>query len=118
MPQMSDTSSPEINIDNEHKCSPEEVLTFLNSSYEGLSLQEVELRQSIYGPNEIEKQATKSILDVFVDQFRDLMVIILLFAMALSIRKPLNTETDSINRPTYLFIFCNMMKPLVRKVIY
>ncbi|MDR1568849.1 MAG: cation-translocating P-type ATPase [Streptococcaceae bacterium] len=62
-----------------------EVLTQLDSSRKGLTTQEVNSRLELYGPNALEEGKTKSLFVKFLEQFKDLMIIILLIAAALSV---------------------------------
>src|SRR5699024_12735458 len=61
------------------------VFTSLNSSTEGLSDAEAASRLEKNGPNEIKEGERKSTLQKFLDQFKDLMIIILLIDAALSL---------------------------------
>ncbi|MGH2066968.1 HAD-IC family P-type ATPase, partial [Aerococcus sp. L_4] len=63
----------------------DQVFTSLNSSTEGLSDAEAASRLEKNGPNEIKEGERKSTLQKFLDQFKDLMIIILLIAAALSL---------------------------------
>lgn len=63
----------------------ENVLEDLQTRPEGLSDQEVEERLRTYGHNELEEGEKRTLLQKFSDQFKDLMIIILLVAAALSI---------------------------------
>ncbi|HEO7987078.1 TPA: calcium-translocating P-type ATPase, PMCA-type [Streptococcus agalactiae] len=63
----------------------EEVLTSLESSREGLSTTEAKNRLEMYGRNELEEGKKRSLIAKFFDQFKDLMIIILLVAAALSV---------------------------------
>ncbi|TFG34867.1 cation-translocating P-type ATPase [Candidatus Thorarchaeota archaeon] len=67
------------------KKSPEEVLQSLNSSTEGLTNQEAEQRLLEYGPNELEELGRIGPLRMFLQQFTNPMVVILLFAIIISI---------------------------------
>ncbi len=58
----------------------EEVLTSLESSREGLSTTEAKNRLEMYGRNELEEGKKRSLIAKFFDQFKDLMIIILLVA--------------------------------------
>lgn len=57
----------------------------LDSSEQGLSAQEAKQRLDKYGANEIREGEQKSTLQKFIDQFKDLMIIILLIAAGLSV---------------------------------
>ena len=61
-----------------------EVFSELKSSEAGLSKQEAEKRLSEYGPNELIEAKRVTPLQMFFDQFKDLMVIILIFAGLIS----------------------------------
>lgn len=63
----------------------DQVFTSLNSSTEGLTDAEAASRLEKNGPNEIKEGERKSTLQKFLDQFKDLMIIILLIAAALSL---------------------------------
>ena len=63
----------------------EEVLQSLHVSNHGLTDEEVASRQASYGFNELEEGERKSTLQVFFDQFKDFLVIILLVAATISI---------------------------------
>ena len=67
-----------------HRAS-EEVLKNLDSSVEGLSTAQAQERLANYGHNELEEGEKRSLLAKFLDQFKDLMIIILLVAAALSV---------------------------------
>lgn len=63
----------------------DEVLKELNSSTEGLSTAESQQRLVEYGRNELEEGEKRSLFAKFLDQFKDLMIIILLIAAVLSV---------------------------------
>ena len=63
----------------------EEVLKSLDTSIDGLSTAQAKERLDAYGYNELDEGEKRSLLSKFVDQFKDLMIIILLVAAALSI---------------------------------
>lgn len=63
----------------------DETLEILESSSKGLSTKEAEKRLFEYGRNELESTQKRSLLAKFIDQFKDLMIVILLVAAALSI---------------------------------
>ncbi len=63
----------------------DETLEALQSSREGLSTAEAQKRLDEYGHNELEEGQKRSLLAKFIDQFKDLMIIILLVAAALSV---------------------------------
>ncbi|EFO54976.1 calcium transporter P-type ATPase [Streptococcus infantis SK1302] len=77
--------SKEQNKDLFYTQSSEEVLKNLDSSVEGLSTAQAQERLATYGRNELEEGEKRSLLAKFLDQFKDLMIIILLAAAALSV---------------------------------
>lgn len=65
--------------------SEEETLDALHTTRDGLSAAEAKKRLDEYGHNELEEAQKRSLLAKFLDQFKDLMIIILLVAAALSV---------------------------------
>ena len=63
----------------------EEVLKSLDTSVDGLSTAQAKERLDAYGYNELDEGEKRSLLSKFIYQFKDLMIIILLVAAALSI---------------------------------
>ena len=63
----------------------EEVLKSLDASIDVLSTAQAKERLDAYGYNELDEGEKRSLLSKFIDQFKDLMIIILLVAAALSI---------------------------------
>lgn len=63
----------------------EEVLKSLDTSVDGLSTAQAKERLDAYGYNELDEGEKRSLLSKFIDQFKDLMIIILLVAAVLSI---------------------------------
>lgn len=63
----------------------EEVLKSLDTSVNGLSTAQAKERLDAYGYNELDEGEKRSLLSKFIDQFKDLMIIILLVAAALSV---------------------------------
>ena len=61
------------------------VLSGLESSKKGLTSTQAKQRLADYGYNELEEDEKRTILAKFIDQFKDLMIIILLVAAALSV---------------------------------
>ena len=64
--------------------SPEDTLSELRSTPAGLSAQEVQQRMEQYGPNKLQEGKRKSVAVLFLEQFKDLLVIILLIAAVIS----------------------------------
>jgi P-type Ca2+ transporter type 2C len=67
-----------------HSMSGEEAMSRLGSSPGGLSREEAGKRLEEYGPNELTKQRTLSPWRLLLDQFKDLMVIVLIVAALIS----------------------------------
>ncbi|QLB51022.1 cation-translocating P-type ATPase [Streptococcus sanguinis] len=77
--------SKEQNKDLFYTQTAEEVLKNLDSSIEGLSTAQAQERLATYGRNELDEGEKRTLLMKFLDQFKDLMIIILLVAAALSV---------------------------------
>jgi len=68
-----------------HVLSKEEVEEKLSTSFlKGLSKDEVYRRLEQYGPNELEEKGRKTIFQMFVDQFKDFMIAVLIVAAIIS----------------------------------
>ncbi|MEW6001856.1 MAG: cation-translocating P-type ATPase [Nitrospirota bacterium] len=67
-----------------YKKEVEDVLTILKTGREGLSSEEVERRLKEYGPNELKERKKKTPLMMFLDQFRDFMILVLIVAAVIS----------------------------------
>ena len=68
-----------------HAMEVEETINQLDSKETGLSQEEVQKRLQQYGPNELQKEKGTSPIKMFLEQFTDMLIIILLIAMFLSI---------------------------------
>jgi len=77
-----------------HNREIEEVLTFLSSDHRGLSLAEAKRRLAEFGPNELVEKRKVSAWAIFLEQFKNILIIILLVAVALS--AVLGEVTDAI----------------------
>lgn len=65
--------------------SPEEVAEQLDTNVDsGLSQSEAKARFEKYGPNELQVDEHRSLLQKFIDQFKDFMIVVLLIAAAIS----------------------------------
>jgi len=62
----------------------DEAMRELNAKMDGLSSEEVQKRLEEFGPNELKKEKGKSPVRLFLEQFTDILIIILLVATALS----------------------------------
>ncbi len=70
---------------NAYSKQTEEVIEELSSNISsGLTTEEVELRKEKYGENKLKEKKKKSSVRKFFEQFKDVMIIILLFAAAVS----------------------------------
>ncbi len=65
---------------NWHQLDPKEVLEELESSGKGLTSDEAEKRLEQYGPNELIEKRRKQLWMMFLDQFKDFMVLVLIAA--------------------------------------
>ncbi len=69
---------------NWHRLSIEEILELMGTSRKGLNIEDAEGRLLQYGPNELREGKKKSIAGMLLDQFKDLMILILLAAAIIS----------------------------------
>jgi P-type Ca2+ transporter type 2C len=67
-----------------HRRTSEEVLKALGAAESGLNDEEIKRRREQYGFNELEETARKSPIQVFFEQFKDFLVLILLVAAGIS----------------------------------
>jgi Ca2+-transporting ATPase len=67
-----------------HTLDTGKILNSLNTSQEGLSGKEAIRRKEIYGRNELVEGHQKTLLEMFWEQFKNIMVIILLIAAVIS----------------------------------
>ncbi|RSK26176.1 cation-translocating P-type ATPase [Bacillus sp. HMF5848] len=67
-----------------HNQTTDEVLTKINATKDGLTDTEVQKRQEQFGLNELGEERRKSTIQVFLEQFKDFLVIILIVAALLS----------------------------------
>jgi len=63
-----------------HRLNPDEVLEKLQSSAKGLSSEEAQQRLERYGPNELIEKRRKPLWMMFLDQFKDFMILVLIAA--------------------------------------
>ncbi|TFG02090.1 MAG: cation-translocating P-type ATPase [Promethearchaeota archaeon] len=71
---------------NAHSLEPAKVAELLNTSLEnGLAEQEANIRLEKYGKNELIQKKKVSALSIFIGQFKDFLVYLLFFAIAISI---------------------------------
>ncbi len=67
-----------------HKREANEIIKELNSSLQGLSSDEAQKRFKEYGPNELKEKKKKLPIMMFLDQFRDFMILVLIAAAIIS----------------------------------
>jgi len=77
-----------------HAMETKEVLNALNAKETGLSQEEVQKRLQEFGPNELKKEKGISPIRLFIEQFADILIVILLIATGLSIY--LGEMTDAV----------------------
>nr|WP_239112937.1 cation-translocating P-type ATPase [Halomicronema sp. CCY15110] len=65
--------------------TPHQAVTLLESSPQGLSTREVERRQQIYGLNELQEGATRRPLAILWDQFKNIMLLMLIAVALVSL---------------------------------
>ena len=78
-----------------HSLEVDEVLHTLNAKMDGLSQEEAQERLQEFGPNELKKEKRKSPVKLFLEQFTDILIIILLAAMVLSIIIGLQSQSEA-----------------------
>ncbi len=73
-----------MNTTEWHRQNIEEVMAGLGSAKKGLSVEEATQRLKRYGPNELQEKKRKSPFVMFLDQFRDFMILILIGAAVIA----------------------------------
>lgn len=86
-----------------YQCTAAECMTRLETTADGLSEQQVHKRREVYGENCLQETRRKSILQIFLGQFQDLLVLILIGAAIISM------ITDNVESTVVIFavIFLN-----------
>lgn len=92
-----------------YRISSEEALQTVNSSSEGLTSQEAKQRLETYGANVLEEGKKDGILKIFLNQFKDLLVLILIAAAIISM---ISGETSS----TLVILFVITMNAILGTV--
>ena len=69
---------------NYYQLSVEEVKQEVNGKQEPLTAEEIKAHQEKYGPNELMEGQKKTTLQIFLEQFQDFLVIILIIAAVIS----------------------------------
>lgn len=67
-----------------HQKDIKEIIDDLRTSLQGLSSEEAQRRLTEYGPNELKEKKKKTPVVMFLDQFRDFMILILIAAAVIS----------------------------------
>ncbi|GIV27435.1 MAG: ATPase [Bacteroidia bacterium] len=67
-----------------YQLTKEEVLRYLQTSAEGLSFNEIEKRRKRFGKNILDEKKKKTALQLFIHQFKDIMILILFIAAVIS----------------------------------
>ncbi|XP_025191476.1 calcium-transporting ATPase sarcoplasmic/endoplasmic reticulum type isoform X1 [Melanaphis sacchari] len=92
-------------MEDAHAKTVDEVQNFFNVDPEkGLSLDQIKRNQAKYGPNELPAEEGKSIWQLVLEQFDDLLVKILLLAAIISFVLALFEEHDDINETLTAFV--------------
>ena len=73
-----------MNVKNYYQFSAEEVKQDINGKQEPLTAAEVKAHQEKFGPNELVEGKKKTTLQIFLDQYKDFLVIILIAAAIVS----------------------------------
>ena len=68
-----------------HTLTPERAIALLESSAQGLSPSEAEQRQQVYGPNELQEGVTRSPWEILWDQFKNIMLLMLIAVALVSL---------------------------------
>ena len=91
-------------MDEFYKLSKEECLKFLNSSENGIDEEEVNKRLKKYGLNKLKQKRKKSVFVKFLEQFRDVMLIILLISAIISGIVAIRTNESFTDSVIILFV--------------
>ncbi len=67
-----------------HQKTVEEVIRNLRTSLKGLSSEEAQKRLGEYGPNELKEKEKRTVFLMFLDQFKDFMILVLIAAAIIS----------------------------------
>ena len=89
---------------NWHSLSVDEALGSLTSSKDGLSLEEAQKRLTQFGPNELRKEKTVSWWLMLLGQFKNVLIMILLAAAAISLVMALVDENGSVWDPVIIVV--------------
>lgn len=100
-----------------YKSNINDVIRKLESNRnEGLKSSEIAYRQNKYGKNEIKEKKKKSLLSMFLEQFDDFLVLILLIAADISIiTSLLNNESFTDGIIILVIIFLNAILGIIQE---
>ncbi|MHA2089740.1 MAG: cation-translocating P-type ATPase [Candidatus Kariarchaeaceae archaeon] len=68
-----------------HSLNIKELYAKLETSKEGISTEEAQKRQAVYPPNEIVGKKPPTLVEIFLDQFKDILILILIVAAIISV---------------------------------
>ncbi|PVX23353.1 MAG: hypothetical protein CW691_10805 [Candidatus Bathyarchaeum sp.] len=85
-----------------HSMEKKQLLESLKATEKGLNTQEAERRLQEYGPNELATKKGTSALSIFLGQFKDIFVIMLLVAICISVA--INELVDAATIATIVFL--------------
>lgn len=74
----------ELNETMFHTMESNEVIEYLQTAKDGITGEDAAKRREVYGKNELEEGKKKTMFDMFIEQFKNFMVIILIIAAAVS----------------------------------
>ena len=94
-----------------HSSEVDEVLHALNAKKDGLSQEEAQKRLQEFGPNELKKEEQKSPVKLFLEQFKDVLVIILLAGLRSIPVEP--TEAAVVDGASKWQVFARIILPLL-----
>jgi P-type Ca2+ transporter type 2C len=99
-----------------HNLGADESISKLSSSKEGLDEQEVQLRLEKYGYNRLKEVKKRNIILKFIDQFKNVMIIILIIAAILSaVVSVLENEPFTDTIIIFVVVFLNALLGLVQE---
>ena len=96
-----------------HTLEAKEVLRVLDTSEEGLSEKEAEKRLAMFGYNRLEEYKTKPKVEIFLDQFKDFVVGILIVAAIISLFIGLSENSISEIYDSILIIIILIVNALI-----
>ncbi|MGI6211980.1 MAG: cation-translocating P-type ATPase [Anaerovoracaceae bacterium] len=94
-----------------YSMSTDEIMDTFDTSPDGLSSEQAEKNREKFGVNKLAEKKEKSVLQIFLDQFKDLLVIILIIAAAISMA---TGSTDS----TIVIIAVLIMNAVIGTIQY